>query len=141
MVLSNYLLYIQFITYFLSLIFPTYCNETCPGYFDGLVTLFFGWAGIFIYGIYFFWYANVFVAFTWMTREKHPFTSLVMSVTAFIIALGFYTGCGIQDVDRHLQSYVSEYKLGYWLWLLSTFFGVVSALINFLDKRKIVREV
>ena len=116
--------------YFLCLTQATYYTRvTSTGSLDpGWMALLFGWLGLLV-GV-FAWLGNIFLFISWYEYFKEKYlNSLVWAVLALFISLSFLLYQEILTDEGGGKSPITGYGLGYWLWLISELFTVVSATI------------
>ena len=123
-------LYISIGIYIVSLTQKSYCTPGSCEYFSGLLSLIFGWIGIFMLHIPAFpWLANPILLASWVLFKKKPKTSLILNSIAFILMLSFLMVDKIADNEAVTTAKVVFYGLGYWLWVLSSFIMLIGNLI------------
>jgi len=68
-----------------------------------------------------------------------PYVSLILSAFAFWLALKFLDGGDFMLNEGGAMGYVSEFLIGYWLWLLSMglnfVLNIILTVLYFKDKR------
>lgn len=119
-----------FIVFLSSLFFPTYCtNGGCPYIFDGLITTLFGWIGaLFIDGAYYAWFANPLFVLALVYNKKSTYFALIVSTAALFISASFLKGGKVLLNEAGHYGYVTELKIGYWLWLTAMILAFITTL-------------
>jgi hypothetical protein len=102
--------------YFLSLPLICYCTIECASSFLALA---FGWLGVFEGGAGLTWLANPLLWFCWIGR-KNLNMSFYLSLFSTLISLSFMLFPTIMHNEAGHYSEITEYGLGYWLWVLSS---------------------
>jgi len=106
------------VAFLISLTQQCYCTTDSCGYsiaavFSGAIGLLLGGAGIT-------WLANPFLLASWILAKKSPEFSLLMSFLAVATALFFLSFSKIMVNEAGSYGQIISYKLGYWLWVLSS---------------------
>lgn len=123
-------LYISIGLYIISLTQKSYCTTGVCEYFSGLLSLIFGWIGIFmLHAPALPWLANPILIIAWMIFKKKPKASLILSIISFLLMLSFLFFDEIIDNEAPTTAKITSYGLGYWLWVLSSLLLVVGNLI------------
>jgi hypothetical protein len=65
------------------------------------------------------WYANPALWLSWMFFKKRSTKALLTSCIALAIALSFLLFTQIADNQAGVQSTITGYQAGYWLWVAS----------------------
>ena len=120
------------ILFVISLACPTYCtNGSCDGLGGGLWDLMFGWLGTFFGGsVYLAWLGNPFFFIAIFSNKNSPGLSLVMSIFALIAGLSFLRGGEVLLNEAGHTAYITDYQIGYWLWLTSFLLMVIAAILS-----------
>ena len=106
------------VVFLISLTQQCYCTTNSCGYsiaavFSGAIGLLLGGAGIT-------WLANPLLLISWILAKKSPKFSLLTSFLAVITSLSFLLFSKIISDEAGNYSQIISYKLGYWLWVLSS---------------------
>ena len=128
---NRIVLLISIIIYIISLTQKSYCSSF--GFCEnlGIYSLLFGWLGVFMLHIPAFpWLANPILFMVWFLYKKHPNTSLILSLIAFLLMLSFLLVDEIINNEAGTKSEVVFYCAGYWLWLFSSFILLIGNFIN-----------
>ncbi|WP_036827720.1 hypothetical protein [Polaribacter sp. Hel1_85] len=126
-------LFLSFGIFIISLTQKSYCTSggTCE-YFSGLLSLIFGWIGVFMLHLPAFpWIANPILLLSWITFNKNQKISFISSITAFLLMLSFLLVDEIIDNEGGTTAKVIFYDLGYWMWLLSSFIMLIGNFITY----------
>jgi hypothetical protein len=117
-----------------SLTQKCYCTDHGCG--DSLAVLFSGSFGFFFSAAGLTWLANPFILAAWIFFNKRYYTSLITSAIAAVLSVSFLFFHQIIDTENGTFDQITNYRLGYWLWmasLVTMLFG--NLIIYFLEKR------
>jgi hypothetical protein len=123
--------------YLVSLTQECYCvTGSCGDHWSGIYILALGAIGgiMSIAGLT--WYANPLLWVAWSFLNKNPKVSVFFSLGASIIAASFLFATDITDVYAGRPSFITAYRLGYWLWLASAVVMLTGSLVVYLVKKK-----
>ncbi|WP_100615687.1 hypothetical protein [Confluentibacter citreus] len=82
--------------------------------------IFIGWLGAIIGGgSALTWFANPLILISWLFVIKSEKIAIVSGVLASIISFAFLFFDKIVSSEAPTYSLITEYKLGYWLWMIS----------------------
>jgi hypothetical protein len=122
--------------YLAALTQECYCTSmACGGHWSGLSILCLGAIGgiMSIAGLT--WYANPLLWAAWSLLKKQPKKAVVFSSLATITAAGFMLFTEITDITPGRTAYITEYRIGYWLWLASTVTMAAGSMLVFITNR------
>jgi len=124
---------ISLIFYSGSLLLDCYCtsNSDCQSSFLALLT---GWMGLPLGWVFLSWLANPFLWFAWFKRKSIK-TSLILSVIATIFAFLFLFHSTIIVNEAGSQGRITDYKMGYWFWLLSSVLMLFGTAFRLLESK------
>ena len=110
-------------------------NGRCQN--DGLTNLLMGWFTVFmLYPIGIVWLANPILLFSWIKSKKNLKTSLVSSFLSFFLMISFLLFDKVVNNEAGVPEKITSIKLGYWIWVLSSFTMAVGNSILFYLKNK-----
>jgi small neutral amino acid transporter SnatA (MarC family) len=128
-------LLISIVLYIISLTQISYCIPGSCKNFSGLLSLIFGWVGVFMLHFPAFpWLANPILLASWITHKKKPKVSLILSVVSLTFMLSFLLVDEIIANDGSTKAKIISVGLGYWLWVMSAIFIIIGNLAQ--RKRK-----
>ncbi len=104
----------------------SYCTTQSCG--DSLAVFISGVAGIFFGGAGLCWLANPLVFFSWLFIKKNK-ASLLLSSISFLIAISFLFFDEIIVTEAGHYAEITEYRLGYWLWISSILVMIIGNLL------------
>lgn len=117
---ENYFKIISIGLFLVSLSQKTYCVDfECGDYGAGLHCLFMGALGVFFGGAFLSWLANPLLFISWLSFKNKIKTSMISSLLALSIGLYFLSFDEIMVNEAGQYKTITDYKLGYWLWILS----------------------
>jgi hypothetical protein len=113
-----------------------YCTSmACGGHWSGFFILAMGAIGGIMSLAGLTWYANPLLWVAWSQLNKSPKKALAFSVAATALASGFLLFTQITDITPGRSAYITEYRLGYWLWLASAATVTVGSLLVYLTSK------
>jgi len=101
----------------LSLTQKCFCTTNQCG--DSIMVLLVGWMGLTTGGAAITWLANPFLWVSWIFIKKNSI-SLVCSIVSLLICLSFLLFKTIIDDEAGNYNKIVGYKMGYWLWMISS---------------------
>jgi hypothetical protein len=118
---------IVFLPFIISLTQPVYCTEPyqsggytqCGETWQGAFMFVLGWLGFLNTSTAIVWFANPLMIIAFGVSFIRPYISVVISAIALWLALKFLDGGDFMLNGGGAKGYVSEFLIGYWLWLLS----------------------
>ncbi len=123
----NLVLLIFSILFFaLSLTTKCFCTDSSCG--DSLAIFLAGIFCFFIGGVSFIWLANPFLFLSWILKN-YKITSFILSSLALIISVSFLFIKQIIVNEGGSKEPITNYKLGFWLWILSISINFIRSLI------------
>ena len=129
--MSNQLLILSIFLFLVSLSMKAFCTSLIC--FHSLKVLISGSFCVFIGGTSLIWMANPLLWASWLFN-KHSTLSLSLSILAFIVALSFLFFDKIITNEGGIPEKITQFKAGYWFWLLSITMNVVAHILPFLKK-------
>ena len=90
------------------------CGYSIAAVFSGAIGLLLGGAGIT-------WLANPILLASWIWFKKKQHLSLIASFISTLISLSFLLFKDVMINEAGNYDQITSYKLGYWLWVLSSF--------------------
>ncbi len=138
----NFYFIISLSLFLLSLTQETFCtSSSCHKSSGGLSVLIMGLIGnIFLMGIsstaIFTWIANPLLFLSWITKKSNMKQSLTFSIFSFIFSFSFLFFDKIMMDESGSLRKIHGYRIGYFLWLLSTFTMMLGNLINYKEREK-----
>ena len=115
---TKYILYLSAGLFLLSLTQKCYCTTSnCA---DSIMVFLIGWLGAFSGGAAITWFANPALLFSWITLKSNPKFSMIAAFSACLLAMFFLMFGEITANESGQVQPITEYRLGYWLWLSST---------------------
>lgn len=136
----NLPLLVSRVLFFASLTQVCYCtSQSCV---DSLLALFIGMLGVvFGYGFssiaIFTWLANPLLLFSWIKYNSNIRQSLILAILAATVSLSFLSCHKITANEGGGLTVITDYKLGYWLWLASSVTMVAGNLLLWYDRRQV----
>lgn len=122
--------------YALSLTQQAYCiTGSCGNHWRGISIVALGAIGGIISLAGLTWYANPLIWAAWSQVNKKPKQALIFSLIATLISASFLLAGSISDVQPNVTSYITGYRIGYWLWLGSMVTTLVGSAIVYLLSR------
>ncbi|WP_214070797.1 hypothetical protein [Mucilaginibacter sp. dw_454] len=118
--LSKFTLVVSISLYAVSLTQQGYCvSGFCGDHWSGLSLVAMGAIGgiMSIAGLT--WYANPALWAAWSQISRHPKRSFIFSLIGTLLAASFLLATEISDIKPNVQSNITGYQPGYWLWLAS----------------------
>lgn len=122
--------------YIASLTQECYCTSmVCGGHWRGIAILGLGAIGgiMSIAGLT--WYANPLLWAAWSQLNKQPKKALGFSIAATLLAASFMLFTDITDVTPGRSATITDYRIGYWLWLGSAVVTTIGSLMAYLNHR------
>ena len=98
-------------------------------FFLGFFSLLTGLAGLV-------WLANPLIILSWIFSFKREKTAILLGISSMILSSSFLFFDEIVTSSRPDYSKITEYKLGYWLWLASIYFFTIATIIIHLTKKE-----
>jgi hypothetical protein len=104
---------------------------------NSFVLLLIGWIGMIMGGgAAISWLANPFIFLSWLFIFKKIKVSVFFSIISFILAFSFLFFDKVITSEAPTFSKIKDYKIGYWIWLISIFiFSMGSVIIFILEER------
>ncbi|MBC7398501.1 MAG: hypothetical protein H7289_01055 [Mucilaginibacter sp.] len=122
--------------YVLSLTQQAYCiSGSCGNHWSGVSLVALGAIGGIMSTAGLTWYANPLIWAAWSLLKKKPKSAMVFSLLATLLSASFLLATRISDVQADVTTYITEYRIGYWLWLASMGTMLVGSLITHLLSR------
>jgi hypothetical protein len=121
--------------YLAALTQECYCTSmVCGGHWRGIYILALGAIGgiMSIAGLT--WYANPLLWTAWSLINKQPKKALMFSIAATLLAASFLLFTEITDITPGRTAYITNYRLGYWLWLASAITTLTGCLLAYLTE-------
>jgi hypothetical protein len=116
--------------YLLSLTQECFCtSHGCGDKWQGAYIVGLGAIGGIMSAAGFTWYANPALWLSWMFFKKRSTKALPTSFIALAIALSFLLFTQIADNEAGVQSTITGYRAGYWLWITSMSVTVAGSFI------------
>lgn len=116
--LSRVTIYLSVGVFVLALTQKCYCTTASCG--DSIMALLSGTIGFFFGGAALTWLANPLLIISWILSEKNKRVSLLFSGIAVLISVSFLLFNKVISDEAGNYSEIISYKLGYWLWVLSS---------------------
>lgn len=115
------MLYISIGIFLISLTQRTYCTANDCGYLgSGFICLITGWLGVLAGGANLCWLANPVLITAWITSQRHPLFSIILCGLSTLLSLSFLFFHKILIDEAGNYAPITGYKMGYWLWTLSS---------------------
>lgn len=111
--------------YLLSLVFPCYSTGSTNS--QSIMALTMGWIGMLSGGAAICWLANPLLWTAWILFTRKPRVAMFFSMGAFLMAFFFLLFTEVVANENNQTQRITERKLGYWLWLGSTFVMLVGS--------------
>jgi hypothetical protein len=122
--------------YALSLTQQCYCiSGACGNHWSGISLVALGAIGGIMSSAGLTWYANPLIWAAWSMIQTKPKRAMVFSLLATLLSAAFLLATRISDVQADVTSYITEYRIGYWLWLASMATTLIGSLILHLLSR------
>ncbi|WP_426584296.1 hypothetical protein [Mucilaginibacter sp. R-33] len=127
--LKPVVLYSSMCVYVISLTQHCYCTTESCG--DSIMALIMGPLGLIFGGAGFSWLANPFLIIAWFSfKDRYLRTIVVSSISvAFMVSLLVFKEIISDEAGNY--SAIVNYKLGYWLWVLSGGIMLVGSMLVF----------
>jgi hypothetical protein len=105
-------------------------------YSNSLMLLLMGWLGMMSGGAGLCWVANPLLFLSWfLYRANEKNVAALISSLAFVASVSFLFFDEVLSSEAPTYSKITEYKLGYWLWLSSCTFMAFSSIYKvYIDK-------
>ena len=133
---------ISILFYIISLTQEGFCTVTnCGGNWNGLALVALGAIGGILSIAGMVWYANPLLWAAWWFLKKDVKKAFYFSIAATLASLSFMLFDEIADQKPGKLSYITEYRLGYWLWVASIICTLIGSGVLFLWRRKLGPEV
>jgi len=128
---------IAVLLYILSLTQEGFCTvSNCGGNWIGLYLVGLGAIGGILSIAGMVWYANPLLWAAWWFLKKDIKKALYFSAAATVLSLAFLLCKEIADQRPGQESYITDYKSGYWLWVASMVYTLIGSGILFLLKKE-----
>jgi hypothetical protein len=122
--------------YALSLTQQCYCiSGACGNHWSGISLVALGAIGGIMSVAGLTWYANPLIWAAWSLIKNKPSQAFVFSLLATLLSASFLLATSISDVQANVTTYITGYKIGYWLWLASMSTMLVGCFILYLLTR------
>lgn len=103
---------------------------------NSFVLLLIGWIGMIMGGAAALsWLANPFIFLSWLFILKKIKISVFFSIISFLFAFSFLFFDKVITSEAPTFSKITDYKMGYWIWLISIFIFAIGSLIIFILER------
>jgi hypothetical protein len=123
--------------YLVSLTQECYCvTGSCGDHWSGAYIVALGALGGIMSTAGLTWYANPLLWVAWSLLNKNTKRSVYFSLAAAIVAASFLFATDITDVYAGKPSFITAYRLGYWLWLASTIVILIGSISIYLLKKR-----
>ncbi len=124
--LKNTYLIISLLSFIFSLTQICFCTTVnCS---DSIEILIIGFFGLITGGACITWLANPLLLIAWIYLKKRPKQSIIFSGLAFIFSISFlfFDKILANEAGHYLE--ITQYRLGYWLWLFSSLIMLIGNL-------------
>ncbi|MES2375791.1 MAG: hypothetical protein V4553_04400 [Bacteroidota bacterium] len=122
--------------YAVSLTQQAYCiSGACGNHWSGISLVALGAIGGIMSAAGLTWYANPLIWAAWSLIKKKPKRAIFFSLLATLLSASFLLATRISDVQADVTSYITDYRIGYWLWLASMATTLTGSLIVHLLSR------
>ncbi len=119
------------ILFLLSLMFDSFC--TADGCMPSILAFVLG-----VLGLPLIWLSNPLLLASWITIKRRPAVSLILGIGALLLSISFMFVDEIKDFETGEVEVIIDYKLGYWIWVLSSVPIIVGNLVQLnLNKKKL----
>ncbi len=118
-----------------SLLLPVFFTSADNIY--GYWVLLTGWLGMVF--IQFAWYANPLNLLAFLIASKKPFTAMLLSILALLLASGTILFYEIPIGLNYEKVFIKEFGLGFYVWYGAQVFFLSALLCRYLIYRKIIR--
>lgn len=108
--------------------FDSFC--TTDGCMPSILALALGVVGVFLGNAFLAWLCNPLLLLSWIIIKRSPTASLIFGISALLVSLSFMFYDDIDNVETGEMEDIIEYKLGYWLWVLSSLPIIVGNLVQ-----------
>ncbi len=100
--------------------------------------IFIGWLGAIIgRGSALVWFANPLILTSWILILKSERIAIISGILAALLSISFLFFDEVVASEAPTYSLITEYKLGYWLWLSSIcLFAIGILMIRFINKAR-----
>lgn len=95
------------------------CYCTANNCSDSIMVFLIGWLGLAFSGAAITWLANPLLILSWFMTRRQSKYALPVSTLALLFCLLFLLFPSVADNENGGNNTITEYRLGYWLWLLS----------------------
>jgi low temperature requirement protein LtrA len=121
--------------FLLSLMFDSFC--TADGCMPSILAFVLG-----VLGLPLIWLSNPLLLLSWITIKRRPTVSLMLGISALLVSISFLFFDEIKDFETGEMKDIIDYKLGYWIWVLSSLPIIVGNLgqLNINKKKEIKSE-
>jgi hypothetical protein len=122
--------------YAVSLTQQCYCvTGACGNHWSGISLMAMGAIGGIMSAAGLTWYANPLIWAAWSLIKNKPKRAIFFSLLATLLSASFMLATQISDLQPDVTTYITEYRIGYWLWLASMSTMLVgSIIVSFLSK-------
>jgi hypothetical protein len=79
----------------------------------------YGCAGIFTKDAALAWYANPLIVASWIMTSKNSKGAFLISILALLGCFSFLLFKTVIDNEKNVPQTITDYRIGYWLWVLS----------------------
>jgi hypothetical protein len=115
--------------------FDSFCDV--DGCMPSILAFAFGIVGFPLGNAYLTWLSNPLLILSWMTIKRIPTLSLMLGISAFLVSISFLFFDEIKNVETGEMKDIIDYKLGYWIWMLSSLPIIVGNLVQLnINKKK-----
>ena len=125
------ILILSIVIFLISLTQPAYYIDRTDydAYSNSFLLLIIGWTSLFGglggLALLLVWFANPFIFLSWILSSKNIKTSIIFGALASILSLSFLLFTEVISSEAPTYSAITEYKLGYWLWITSICFFTI----------------
>jgi hypothetical protein len=120
--------------YAASLTQQAYCiASACGNHWSGISLVALGAIGGIMSVAGLTWYANPLIWAAWSQINKRPKQAFIFSLLATLVSASFLLATMISDVQANVTSYITEYRIGYWLWLASMVTTLIGSVMVYLS--------
>jgi len=131
---SKITLFISIGLFIASLTQEAYCTTNlCRSSIDCLIT---GGVGFLYGGAALTWLGNPILITSWILHKKRLLLSLIGSSLSVIISLSFLLFQNVVDNEAGHLNAIVNYKMGFWLWVASSFSMLVGNGLSYILKPK-----
>jgi hypothetical protein len=129
---------ISILLYVISLTQEGFCTVSrCGDNWNGFTMVALGAIGGILSMAGMVWYANPLLWAAWWFLKKDAKKAFYASTAAAVFSLSFLLFDEIADQQPGKLSYITDYKVGYWLWVASIIWTLIGSFVLFLWKRNL----